>query len=223
VQRWRLVVARDAVAPEAQRALQASWETALRDSGLPVAGLDAAAPRARIAVAAPLTASVRGEAELVDIWLTERCPAWRVREAVAGVVPAGFRLRDVYDVWLGEPALPGQVVASVFRADIDPDTVDLDGLRAAARDLMAASSLLRTRRKGDRNVEYDLRPFLGELNVSTGQPGRRVGVRMHLRHDPERGVGRPEEVIAALAERIGEEIAVLEVVRERLVLAADDR
>ena len=47
-------------------------------------------------------------------------------------------------------------------------------------------------------------------------------VRIRVRHDPERGVGRPEEVLAALAERMGVELAFSELVRERIVLAGDD-
>jgi hypothetical protein len=42
---------------------------------------------------------------------------------------------------------------------------------------------------------------------------------MTLRHDPEKGVGRPEELLAALAARAGIEFQVRSLVRERLVLA----
>ena len=115
VQRWRLVLTRDAVPPDAaQREQLAAWDAALASSGLPVAGLDAAKPRARFAVAAPLAVAIPGEAELADVWLVERLPAWRVREALVACVPRGWRLVDAYDVWLGEPALPGRVVASVY-------------------------------------------------------------------------------------------------------------
>ena len=65
----------------------------------------------------PCRRPIPGEAELADLWLT------RARARVDG--PRGARrprcrparrLVDLYDVWLGEPALPGQVVASVYRA-----------------------------------------------------------------------------------------------------------
>src|SRR5262245_42313737 len=98
----------------AQRAVQSAWEAALRGSGLPLAGLDSESGRPRFALAAPLSASIPGEAELADVWLTERRPRWTVRDALAGSLPTGFTLVDLYDVWLGEAALPGQVVASVY-------------------------------------------------------------------------------------------------------------
>jgi hypothetical protein len=44
-------------------------------------------------------------------------------------------------------------------------------------------------------------------------------VTMTLRHDPEKGVGRPEEVLAALGERVGTALGTASLVRERLVLA----
>ena len=68
---------------------------------------------------------------------------------------------------------------------------------------------------------------VGEVVVADDDPraavdgtGERVTLRMTLRHDPERGIGRPDEVLAALADRMGESAAkVTSLVRERLVLA----
>jgi hypothetical protein len=211
-------LARDAIPPEtAGREQVSSWEDALRGSGLPVAGLDAAKPRPRFAPAAPLAAAVPGEAELLDVWLIERVPAWRTREALADSLPAGWRLVDVYDVWLGEAALPGRVAASVYRATLHAGTVTAGALRDAAAGLLAAASLPRERRKGETSVAYDLRPFLDAIEVD-GAPDGGIVVRMTLRHDPERGVGRPEETLAALGERIGAALAPASLVRERLVL-----
>src|SRR3990172_1374477 len=104
VQRWRLTLSRDAVGELQQREQLSAWESALATSGMPVAALDAAAPRPRFALAAPLPAGISGDAELVDLWLVERLPTWRVREALDGRLPAGYRLADLFDVWLGEPA-----------------------------------------------------------------------------------------------------------------------
>jgi hypothetical protein len=219
VQRWRLVLARDPIAAEAAgRELQAAWDRALTGSGLPVAGLDLAMPKARFALAAPLGASMTGEAELLDTWLVQRLPAWRVREALAGCVPEGWRLLEVYDVWLGEAALPGRVAASVFRAELAGEGPSADALARAGDALMDAPALLRERRKGETTVTYDLRPFL-ELIEASPAPDGGVHLRMGLRHDPERGVGRPDETLAALGERVGTDLVPTRLVRERLVLA----
>jgi radical SAM-linked protein len=210
------VLAREPVAGDAaQREQQAAWEAALLESGLPVAGADLPRPRPRFAVAAPLAPSIPGEAELADLFLVERTPAWRVREALAGRLPPGYRLVEAYDVWLGEPALAGLVVASVYRATFHAGT-DAAGLALAAAGLLDAPSLVRERRKGEGTVRYDLRPFLAGLEVAT--TGEVTVLRMTLRHDPEKGVGRPDEVIAALGEALGTTLEPAQLVRERLEL-----
>jgi hypothetical protein len=218
VQRWRLVLARSAIPPGGSGRDQLSgWETALGGCGLPVAGLDAPKPRPRFAPAAPLAAAIPGEAELLDVWLIERVPAWRAREAFAASVPEGWRLVDLYDVWLGEAALPGRVVASVYRASVAGGEVAGGALREAAGGLLDAVALPRVRRKGDATVAYDLRPFLDAIEVAEAADGAAI-VTMTLRHDPEKGVGRPDEVLAALGERVGIVLTPTSLVRERLVL-----
>lgn len=217
VQRWRLVLARAPVTLDpAQREQVATWEAAFAGSGLPIAGLDAPKPRPRFAIGAPLAATIPGEAELLDVWLVERQPAWRVREAFRAHVPVGWQLVDAYDVWLGEAALPGRVVASVYRAVFDSEGIDTPRLAGAAGALLAADSLPRERRKGDTVIAYDLRPFVDDVEVAE-QDGATV-VRMTLRHDPEKGVGRPEELLAALGEAAGMPLGPASLVRERLVL-----
>jgi hypothetical protein len=222
VQRWRLVVTREPLDVDlGQREQLATWDASLRDSGLPVAGLDADPPRPRYSVGAPLGATFGGEAELVDIWLVERVPAWRVREALDASLPHGHVLLEAYDVWLGEAALPGRVVASVYRAEVARDAnVDERTLADVCRGLLAAPSIERERTKGTGMVRYDLRPFIDALEVEGATADTPALVRMTLRHDPERGVGRPDEVLSAIAARLGREtLPTRSVVRERLVLA----
>jgi Uncharacterized protein conserved in bacteria (DUF2344) len=237
------VLARAALDPDlAGRSQQAAWEAALAASGLPVAGLDGPRGRPRLAAAAPLGATIPGEAELLDVWLTERLPRWRVRDALLATLPADHVLVDVYDVWLGEAPLPGRVSASVYRAVLEA-VVDAAAVRLAAAALLAEPALPRERRKGETTVAYDLRPFIVAIDVEdaivsqegvapTGSDaafvprngvveGERgaITVRMTLRHDPERGVGRPDELLAALSERAGAPLVARSLVRERLVLA----
>jgi radical SAM-linked protein len=197
-----------------QREQLAAWERALAASGLPIAGLDAIPPKPRFSLAAPLGVAMTGEAELADVWMTERLPVWRVREALAASLPPGYCLVDAGDVWLGESALPGQVVASVYRATFAHGSLARDRLEAGCGDLLSAAALPRERQKGQAVVSYDLRPFLCGLEVDD-----EARLRMTLRHDPERGIGRPEEVIAALGEQIGVLLETTTLVRERLLLA----
>jgi hypothetical protein len=223
-QRWRLILARSAGAPQlAGRQLADAWDQALEASGLPIHGA-AGRGRARVAWGAPLPIGMAGERELAEIVLSEVVPVWRVRDALLAVLPAGWSLVDLHDVWLGSAALAGRVTAAVYRvtlgadADADADAdPDAGAVAAAASGLLAARQLIRTRHKGEALVEYDLRPLVAEIEID--RPGPPVVLRVQTRIHPERGSGRPEEVVAALADRLGRPLVLASIVRERLVLA----
>ena len=213
----------------ASREQLTAWEDALVASGLPIVGLDLQPARPRIVFAAPLATGIAAERELADLYLTSRRPAAEVRDALAQRLPEGHSLADLHDVWLGAPALPGQVIAADYLARISVDgggVLDRHGLADAARQLLAATSLPRTRDKGDRAVAYDLRPLLADIEIpSAADPDRDeaiVDVRIRVRFHPERGVGRPEEVVAALAESVGVNFSIASLVRVRVVLATGD-
>ncbi len=205
---------------------------------LPAFGLDVQPARPRIVLAAPIPAGLIAERELADLYLTARMPVCDVRAALQGAMPQEHELVDLYDVWLGQPALPGQVVGADYRCSVvrgDAEPVDAADLAEAARGILIAPTLPRTRRKGDREIAYDLRPLLVGIDLEgPATPSFRPGggpsespqggttVRIRVRHDPERGVGRPEEVLAALAERMGTALVFALLVRERIVLAGDD-
>ena len=217
-QRWRLVVARSADAPEeAQREVADRWISAIESAGLPVAWTEGARPRPRIAFGAPLPIGMAANGELIDVVLCERWPAWRVREALAALVPASWRLVDLHDVWLAGPPLAGRVAAADYAVVLSGNP-SAEHLREAATGLLAASVLPRRRSRGDASVEYDLRPLLIDVTVEGGPPTR---VLIRSRFHPELGTGRPEEVVAALAERSGAALEVASVVRERLILLED--
>jgi radical SAM-linked protein len=202
------------------RAAIEAWQSALIGSGLPLAQLDATG-RPRVAFGAPLSAGAEGEAELAEIFLAERVPAWRVREALAERMPAAHALLAAEDVWLGAPPLPGRVVAADWRVELEAG-VDRAALGAAADRLLAAASLPRTRQKAGGDKAYDLRPLLDDVRVDPpAADGGRLTVRIRTRFRPDLGSGRPEEVVAALAEGGGAELVICRTVRERLVLGED--
>ena len=218
-QRWRVAFARDGGGDGlAARDLVAALVLALRDAGLPLA----VGPRAKqpVVLAAPLPAAMTAEHEVADVVLGDRLPVWRVRDAVAAALPPGYRLVALEDVWLGAPALAGSVVGAVYRtvldASADPGADAIDG---AARELMRARELPRTREKGSGAVRYDLRPLLASVDVV--DPGPPTVVRIATRFDPERGAGRPEEVLAAIGDRLGRPIVAATTVRERVLLTDD--
>ena len=170
--------------------------------------------RPRIAFGAPIPARLALEAELADIVLTEFVPTWRVREGLAEHLPDGWRLVDVHDVWLGSPALAGQVVAADYRIEVAG--AEADALAAAAADLLIATELPRERPKGGSTVRYDLRTLLADVGVVDSGPP--VVLRVRTRFDPVLGTGRPEEVVAALGDALGSPLVVEVLVRERVIL-----
>jgi len=224
-QRWRVVFRRRSDAPPlAQREQLAAWEAALARGELRLAGLDLPAPRPRIVFGAPLGAGIAAERELLDLFLVERLTVAEARRRLLGSLPAGHELVDLHDVWLPAPPLSGQVAAADYRLEIEledgsaPDPVRLS---AACARLLGAATLPRTREKGGRPISYDLRPLVADIRIRSTPPGGPPALIARTRFHPERGVGRPEEVLAVLSELAGLPFVARLIVRERLVLAED--
>lgn len=209
VQRWRVIHRREATTTElGQRSELGAWEAAFAAGGLPVA-VDGRG-RARLGGGIPLPVGLTAEAERIDVLLAERWTAGAVRRAVVEAAPAGHPIVDVYDVWLGEPPLVAVIVAADYRLTIDP--VDETELRRATTELLAADRLERTRSKGGTSRSYDLRPLL--IDARAGQ----ASVWLRLRADPTGGVGRPDEALAEIGDRLGRSLTMIAGVRERLWL-----
>jgi hypothetical protein len=200
----------------AGRALSEAWDKALEATGLPVYR-PAGKMRAHVAFGAPVPASIALEHELADIVLTELVPRWRVRETLTPVVPEGWQILDLHDVWLGEPPLAGQVAAADYRIELEG--ADAETITAAAAAILGAASLVRERTKGAETVRYDLRPLL--IDVAVGSDGPPPVVRARTRFHATLGTGRPEEVVAALGDAAGRNLDIGAIVRERLILVAE--
>jgi hypothetical protein len=224
-QRWRITFTREAVSSErVGRVALDEWQRALTASRLPT--LETAG-RARLAIAAPLPAAARGERELAELWLVDRRAAWQVREALDPVLPAGHGLVDTEDVWLGAPAIVAQVTAADWRIELARSGTDRDSerLRAAVDEMNDARAIPRVRLKGTTEKRYDLRPLLSGIRFERGPDGAEGGpiVRARTRFHPELGAGRPDEVVAALAEASGLPLEVRTLTRTRLLLAEGSR
>ncbi|MDQ2965226.1 MAG: TIGR03936 family radical SAM-associated protein, partial [Chloroflexota bacterium] len=204
---------------ESRRDLVPDWLDRLAAAGLPLASRGGERARTALALGAPLPVGMAAERELADLLLADRLPAWRVREAVAAALPDGCELVEVDDVWLGAPPLAGSIAGADYRVTLGPDAdPGVEVVRGAGESLLAEQSVLRVRQKGGRDVAYDLRPLVAAIEVLPGHP---TVLKIRVRFDPERGSGRPDEVLAALGERLGQAIVAAETVRERLLLAED--
>lgn len=218
-QRWRLVFARPAPSERSHREIAEAWTAALAATALPLPR-PSGRPRPPLSFAAPLPNGVVAHHELADLWLSERLRLADVRAAVLEALPAELELRDLFDVWLGAPALAASLVAAEYCVELPGLPEDgTDRLRDAARRLLASPALERERARGSGTVRYDLRPLVADISVQGDPPSLRIRTTFH----PERGAGRPEEVLAALAELEPDSAPpnVGLITRERLVLAGE--
>lgn len=220
-QRWRLVVRRGEAARElAHRDVEVFWNEGLERAGIPAAMAGTARSRSRLVFAAPVPVGALAEREPIDLVLAERLTIADLRARLEVALPPGHELVDLYDVWIGEPSIAGRAVAADYRLEVDAAGIGPEALAAACTGLLAERWLERPRRKGETGRTYDLRPLISTLGVQPSAGGSSI-VRMRLRHHPELGNGRPEEVLGALGDRLGRELGVREMVRERLWLAGE--
>ena len=203
VQRWRVTYRRGREAAGlAQRVELEAWETAVSEAGLPVATTAGGHPRPRISMPPPLPAGLTGARELLDLLLVERRRSTEVRDRLVAAAPTGHRIVDLFDVWVGAPPLPALVIAVDYTLTVRP-RVGLERLGTAVAGVLAAPRIERVRRKADRATPYDLRPFILGLGVQGAEHEEAV-VRMRLAVHPEQGTGRPDEVLAAISDALGE-------------------
>ena len=215
VQRWRVVYRRGHEAVGfAQRAELEAWEAALAASGLPVAMTAGSRSRPRLAMPPPLPAGLTGERELLDLTLVERRTTADVRAGLGAVVPAGHEIVELFDVWSGAPPLPAQVVAVDYAMTVRP-VAGPAVLRAAVARILAAPRLERVRPKSDRSTAYDLRHFILGVDFDEDEPeGHVFGMRLAVHQ--EQGTGRPDEVLAAIAEELGQPLEMTSGARTRI-------
>ncbi len=215
LQRWRIVFARDEEARYlAHLDAVTQWERAFRRGAIPVATTGGFNARPKLVFAAPLQLGMLAEHELADVYLAERLTAPALRARLGSGMPAGYRVVDLHDVWMGAPALAPQLVAADYRMTLFG--VEREDLDSAAARLMARESLPRERRRESKAIRYDLRPLIIDLRVRdadraplavagapAGMPAGVAELWMRLRHSQERGSGRADEVVAALADDLG--------------------
>jgi radical SAM-linked protein len=203
-----------------------AWAALLERGGLPLVPEPG---RGRVVPAAQLPLGIAGEREVIDIVLSTRLSAVEVRALVRASLPPSVELVDLHDVWVGGPSASAALVAADYRVEVAG--VSPLSLAAAAEAILAAAAHPRQRRREKKTQEFDLRPLILSLTVDAALPAGAARddppsaiLRVRLRHDTH-AVGRPEDVVAALAASpappLDTEIRVLNIMRERL-LTGDD-
>jgi len=220
------------------------WERALRRARVPLAYTQGFNPHPRLSLASPLAVGVIGERELMDVYLAERIESERFRAAVSRQMPEGLRLLDATEVDLNAPALPAQVRAAEYVAELTPSPPAFPSLAEGASPATKGSEArppVSPARGGEGPAESytDLEARVAALQQATALPRERKRDKEVRRYDlrpliedlrVERsaqgislwmrlradpsGTGRPDEVLAAL----GIPIEAANIRRQRLIL-----
>lgn len=195
--------------------LHRTWERTFRRAGLPVAHSKGYTPRPRFQMAAALPVGITGEAELLDVWLTEPLPPDAALGRLRASVPAGLRVLAAAEVPLNLPALQSQLRAAEYHAEIET-AESPEAIQVRMDGLLDAVSLPRQRRHKGRWQTVDLRPRIHALSLAAQPVPGKVVLHMRLQASPE-GAGRPDEVLDAL----GLMVSPHRVRRTRLVFVFD--
>jgi radical SAM-linked protein len=175
--------------------LNRTWERAFRRAGLPVAYSLGFNPRPRFQLAAALPVGVTGQAELLDVWLTEALSPGEVQARLGPSLPPGMEVHAAEQVELTAPSLQSQMRAAKYRALVHSQE-PIEAIRIRVQALMDAPSLPRQRHHKGKMRTYDLRPLIQTIDVEPGRAGELI-LTMRLQASPQ-GAGRPDEVLDVL-------------------------
>jgi radical SAM-linked protein len=165
-------------------------ERLLRRSALPMAHSQGFNPRPRIVFPLALALGIEGRREVVELELAEELDPLEVLGRLAAESPPGL---DWLEAEAVGPGRPPKVGAARYSLVVPPGR--REAARAAIDRLLASDRWPYQRRRPDRTVEADLRPFV--LAAALGDDGT---LRLRLRVAPD-GSARPEEAVEALGLR----------------------
>ena len=171
--------------------LSRTWERVLRRAGIPVAYTRGFHPHPKMVFAAALPVGCTGEAEVMDVVLSQPMPPRRVLRGLAHRVPDGLTALEVTPVYERAPALPTLLQGADYDSVIETDQ-SIEEVSQRCQALLARDSIPRV----FRGKSYDLRLLFDDLEVVRVN-ARHLLVRMQLAAG-ERGTGRPDELLDEL-------------------------
>src|SRR5215212_8271753 len=162
-------------------------ERILRRAQVPMATSQGFNPRPKVVFTLALALGIEGHREVVELELAEPLGPEDVLSRLRAASPRGLDWLEAEAVPPGRAAQP-EAVAYVLEVP-EPRR---DGARARLAEFLASEHWPYTRRRPDRTVAIDLRPFLIEAELDP------LGVlRFRMKMLPS-GSARPEELIEAL-------------------------
>ena len=195
IQRLRFRYALEADASHlSQRELVTAWHEACAMAGLTIAAQEGRRQSSLLAIAASLPRGVTSGCEVIDISLIDAAPPELALARLARQLPPGIRLLSVEEVGSNSPSLQSQVRWAEYQACVNG--VDAEPLRHAISSMLGATTLPSEYRREKKVREYDLRPLVLDMRLTSHANGDTVVV-MRLRAEPER-TARADQVAAAL-------------------------
>ncbi len=171
------------------------WVRAFRRACIEIAYSEGFNPHPRISLAAPLATGVTGDAELMDVYISDTVSPHNFTEAVNRQMPAGLEILNTYQVDCGLPALQAQVTAAEYSVEIAVEA-GVDCLGQALTSMLEKEQFPWQHERDTGIKTYDLRPLIEDLWLESYTENIAV-VGMRLVCD-NRGSGRTEQVVKAL-------------------------
>lgn len=169
--------------------LMATLEYALRRARLPLALSEGFNPRPRLSLAAPLALGHIGEAEILEIVLSEPVPPGDVMQRLQAVLPPGITILSAAEIPGGEKTAAARLRGAHYRIEL-PSPVP--GLGERVDGLMRRTVVEVEEQRDGRARVRDVRPLIAELEAA-----RSDLLRLHVQMQAE-GAVRPEQVLDLL-------------------------
>lgn len=180
-----------------RRELIAAWERALKEAGLSLAYSEGKRPAPQISIGALLPLGVTSEAELLDVFLSERADPRQAPAALAPRLPPGVEVLAAQEVGLAAPSLQSLIRWAEYEALVPAGGLPWDEVAARVQRLLQADAFPAEYRRETKVRHYDLRPLVLALRLAEGERDGCFVLRMRLRAEPEM-TGRADQVLLAL-------------------------
>ncbi len=177
---------------------------AVRRADLPVRYSAGFHPAPRISFGDALPLGVASEAELIDLTLTAPCQPQEAMERLSQELPEGVRILAA-ETWPRKGEAPANsILAATFKVPLPEDTDD--GFEDRLANFLKQDTVITTRRKKNRAVEIDLRPWVLDLK----RQDNLLWIKMHS--------GSPLFLAAYLLEKDVEEVRTLGIYKTAIEL-----
>ncbi len=175
--------------------LMLAWERALRRAGIPLAYSQGFNPRPKIQAASGLPLGTTGSAEILDIITIQPVPLIEAMRKIGPALPAGITIHTIEEIPPKAPTLQNLLRQADYEVNVET-SLSADTLNERIAQLLAAETITHTRRRKGKIEQFDLRPWLHNLQLQQTD-GQTACLLMRLTAG-QHGNLRPETVLETL-------------------------